>query len=352
MRLLFVGTHISQINGYSKIMYSILKELSAKHECFLYGIQKSDVNNRKLKNVKIFDALKNESVPEKGFNFSGLQDYIDTVKPDRVIIYNDMLVVSEYMKRISHPDIWVYIDFVYQGMNMELLKIVEEKTAKFVCFSEKWKEYLSKYTSKPVGVLEHGVSDFVKKVDVVEEKAFLCINRNSERKRLDLVIQGFVRLLVKDPSAKLVMITDLKGFYNVENVFLQECSFLKVEPKGFLPIMSNLSDEEINVWYNRCKYGINCSDGEGYGIQALEHSFLGKVQVVTDVGTYRSFLSDENVFVPVPLYSYLQQSFSLGLIKQTATPEMVCEGMLSALSKDSCKALGKKWSEIEIPFGS
>ena len=55
-----------------------------------------------------------------------------------------------------------------------------------------------------------------------------------------------------------------------------------------------VGDGPINQLYNMADIGINTSDGEGYGLCQIEHLYTGAPQVITDVGSYRSFL-DETV---------------------------------------------------------
>jgi hypothetical protein len=58
---------------------------------------------------------------------------------------------------------------------------------------------------------------------------------------------------------------------------------------------NTLPDEIINQIYNLTDIGINTSDGEGFGLCQLEHLYTGAPQVVTDVGSYRSFLRRRTV---------------------------------------------------------
>jgi hypothetical protein len=85
--------------------------------------------------------------------------------------------------------------------------------------------------------------------------------------------------------------------------------------------------------YNVCDIGINTSDGEGYGLCQLEHMYTGAPQIVTDVGTYRTFLSEKvATFIPSSGREYFAGAMPHGLWRPTFSAEAVAEGILSAVS--------------------
>jgi glycosyltransferase involved in cell wall biosynthesis len=141
----------------------------------------------------------------------------------------------------------------------------------------------------------------------------LNANRNSQRKRLDLNVAGFVELLKKNPTKPyyLVIATNLNpqtgAHYDIQRIYMEE---LKEHGMDFQQFARRLllidtsppnvwTDEGINQLYNIADIGINTSDGEGFGLCQLEHMYTGAPQVVTDVGAYRDFLNkDVAEFVP------------------------------------------------------
>jgi len=83
-----------------------------------------------------------------------------------------------------------------------------------------------------------------------------------------------------------------------------------------------------------CDIGINTSDGEGFGLCQLEHLYTGAPQVVTDVGSYRSFLpTTVAAYVrPGPLV-YQAAGMPLGLSSPSFNPDDVASAMESTIEK-------------------
>ena len=97
------------------------------------------------------------------------------------------------------------------------------------------------------------------------------------------------------------------AYYDIQRIFLEELKdngmdFQKFGRRLLLIDTSPpnvLSDEAINQLYNAADIGINTSDGEGFGLCQLEHMYVGAPQIVTDVGSYRTFLDDSTAeFIP------------------------------------------------------
>jgi glycosyltransferase involved in cell wall biosynthesis len=132
-------------------------------------------------------------------------------------------------------------------------------------------------------------------------------NRNSQLKRLDLTISGFVRLMAMRPNEKLylIMVTNLLAQTGARlrsnRIFANELKENNLNPVEygsrilFIDSASQniIPDDGINMLYNITDIGINTSDGEGYGLCQLEHMYTGSPQVVTDIGSYRSFLDEK-----------------------------------------------------------
>jgi hypothetical protein len=90
------------------------------------------------------------------------------------------------------------------------------------------------------------------------------------------------------------------------------------------------NDDAINRLYNTADFGINTSDGEGFGLCQLEHAQTGAPQIVTDVGSYE-FLNGSAVIIPASQRLYHSQTMPLGLFGQVATADDVTAGMELAI---------------------
>jgi glycosyltransferase involved in cell wall biosynthesis len=392
IRFMLVSTHSEQTTGYSKVSYNLLRQLSTLHpivKVFQFGFQRA-VNvaggMRKLENVIQYDAAANEDPKQQGFGFNKLAEYIETVSPDIIMIYNDPIVINQFLDSIKDVPktfkIWIYLDLVYEHPDQGLIRNIEQKADRIFCFTEKWKQHLLTKiptTTKPINVMEHGVDTMLFKRNSDSERiairkqlnipadatVFLNINRNSERKRLDLAIMGFARLLKKFPDNAyyMVFVTGMNpqngAFYNPIQIFVTELQTLGIDVLKYgnriVCVDTNrqlFDDGSVNAIYNACNYGINTSNGEGFGLCQLEHLATGAPQLVVDIGDYHSFMDESvAVFVKPTSYAYLSMGAGIGSFARNGSAEDIAEGMEKILQNTNiaeCIKIAEKrpWSRI------
>lgn len=356
MRVVLVSTHVDQTTGYSKVSYNLLKQLvslSPKVKTFHYGFQRhpSRSSMRKVPDgVVSYDAAANEDPKEEGFGFNKIHEYLEMVNPDLVVIYNDPLIIHRFLEAMKHNKasstykVWLYIDQVYEGIAQPLIEKMNEHADKIYCFSKYWKQVYSEYPSANVptlDVLGHSVDTSVFSrlpADVILKQrasmgiphnaiVFLNANRNSQRKRLDLTIAGFTKLLAKhqDRPYYLMIVTNINpqsgAYYDIQRIYVEELKRQNIMSPDFTSRLllvdsappNTIDDEGINKIYNITNIGVNTSDGEGFGLCQLEHMYLGAPQVVTDVGTYRDFMdTDVTEFIPCGDRVYSAGAMPLG----------------------------------------
>ena len=394
MRFLLVSTHVDQTTGYSKVSHNLLKQistLSPKVKTFHFGFQRHPgrASMRKVpEGVITYDAAANEDPKEEGFGFNKIHEYVEMVNPDVVMIYNDPLIVMRFIESMKHErgkssyKLWVYLDQVYEGIAQPLIETIRDHSDRIYCFSELWKKKFAEYGVFPdVRVLEHAVDPTVfscmppssvasvrTNLSVPSDAIlFLNANRNSQRKRLDLTLGGFARLLARNPTKPyhLLILTNASpqsgAFYDLQRIFIEELKGqgldVQTHVRKLLLIDSSppnlMSDEAINQIYNASDIGVNTSDGEGFGLCQLEHMYTGAPQVVTDVGTYSSFLnSNVAEFIPKNGRSYFAGSMPHGLWAPIFSMESVADGMEKSIEtlEDKRKAVSKytfkSWSTV------
>lgn len=395
LKFLLVSTHTEQMTGYSKVSYNLLKQLATLQpliKLFHFGFQRSVVRTDKPvralpAGVVQYDAALNEEPREEGFGFNKFKEYVDTVEPNVIMIYNDALVVNKFLEALKlNPEepkpfkIWIYLDQVYRANNRSLIQNMEKYADRFLVFTERWKtEFVSQMSNKkiPVDVLEHGVdTNQFKRLTTGEKNGlrgnlkipadatvFLNMNRNSERKRLDLTVMAFVRFLAKNPNAFLLMVTGTRieagAHYELQSIYINEINRAKLDLEKFsnrLMMVDTsppnlVTDDAVNQLYNIADVGVNTSNGEGFGLCQLEHMATGAPQVVLDVGDYHCFMDEETAaFVPPTEYVYLPARFGLGLIAESASPDAFADAFEKALtlSRDKCAEKGKlrPWSKV------
>lgn len=394
MRFLLVSTHVDQTTGYSKVSHNLLKQistLSPKVKTFHFGFQRHPgrTSVRKVpEGVITYDAAANEDPKEEGFGFNKIHEYVEMVNPDVVMIYNDPLIVMRFIESMKHErgkssyKLWIYLDQVYEGIAQPLIETIRDHSDRIYCFSDLWKKKFADYGPFPdVRVLEHAVDPTVFSCMAASSVAsvrtnlnvpsdailFLNANRNSQRKRLDLTIGGFARLLARNPTKPyhLLILTNASpqsgAFYDLQRIFIEELKGqgldVQTHVRKLLLIDSSppnlMTDEAINQIYNASDIGINTSDGEGFGLCQLEHMYTGAPQVVTDVGTYSSFLNSNVAdFIPKQGRTYFAGSMPHGLWAPTFSMESVADGMEKSIEtlEDKRKAVSKytfkSWSTV------
>ena len=387
MRFVLVSTHVDQTTGYSKVVSNLLAQaatLAPKVKTFHFGFQRHPErkNIRKVpEGIVAYDAAANEDPKEEGFGFNKIHEYIEMVGPDVVMIYNDPMIIARFIQAMKFKKgetpykLWLYVDQVYNGIAPPLMKEITTAADRVFCFTDSWAKAFTEYGPdiEMPQVMEHAVDSTIfsrlpmttraalrKNVGLPPDAiVFLNANRNSQRKRQDLTIMGFVELLRRHPDKPLwlLMVTAVdpqKGaHYDIQRIFHDQLGRAGLDPNVYAKRMAivdtappnTLSDEGINQIYNMSDVGINTSDGEGFGLCQLEHLYTGAPQIVTDVGAYRSFLptSVTQYVRPGPLV-YQAAAMPLGLYAPSFDPAHVADAMDAVL--DNYVTMSKKASEM------
>jgi glycosyltransferase involved in cell wall biosynthesis len=373
MRFVLVSTHVDQTTGYSKVVSNLLTQvatLAPKVKTFHFGFQRHPErkNIRKVpEGIVAYDAAANEDPKEEGFGFNKIHEYLEMVGPDVVMIYNDPMIIARFIQSMKYKKaetpykLWLYVDQVYTGIAQPLMDELNKAADKVFCFTDSWAKTFAEYGGATPLVMEHAVDSTIfsnlplaarsalrKNVGLPPEAiVFLNANRNSQRKRQDLTIMGFVELLKRhqDKPLWLLMVTAVdpqKGaHYDIQRIFHDQLTRAGLDPNVYAKRMAivdtappnTLNDEGINQIYNMCDIGINTSDGEGFGLCQLEHLYTGAPQIVTDVGSYRSFLptSVATYIRPGPLV-YQAAAMPLGLCAPSFDPSDVTDAMDATLA--------------------
>ncbi len=365
MRFVLVSTHVDQTTGYSKVSHALLKQLvtlSPKVKTFHYGFQRhpARANIRKVPDGIVgYDAAANEDPKEEGFGFNKIHEYLEMVTPDIVMIYNDPLTICRFIEAMKYEPgrspyrLWIYLDQVYEGAAPQMIDVIRRSAERIYCFSESWKQVFLNYgPASDVRVLEHAVDSTMfssmpadarhairKSVNLPNDAIVLLnANRNSQRKRLDLTIQGFVRAMKRHPRLHLMIATNLNpqsgAYYDVQRIYHEELKLCNLQPFEYMRNLilvdtsapNVIDDDGVNQMYNIADIGINTSDGEGYGLCQLEHLYTGAPQVVTGLDAYRAFMNEKvAAFVPSSGRGYFAGGMPHGLWYPTFAPEEVAE---------------------------
>ena len=344
-KFLLVGTHAHQTTGYSKVTYHIIQELAkCPHiETYHFGFQKffgADAGYRPYPSqVDVYDPVAVEKAgaapQEMGFGFSQLAGYVRKVKPDVILIYNDAGIICRFLDKLKEelkPEeraaykLVIYLDQVYIIQRPEYLARMDADAHAYIAFTDYWKSVLEKQgIKKPIHVMSHGFDPaqfnpmdraVIRKKHNIPENLFifLNLNRNTPRKRYDLVATAFAELVARHPTKPLALMCVCDGGetggFPIQEIYLRELDKRRV-PLQFHAHKLMISkqaltytDEMINELYAMADVGITAADGEGFGLCQFEAMGIGIPQVVPDIGGFKDFCrTGENALTVPPRHT-------------------------------------------------
>ena len=337
VKILIVSTHVNQVNGYSKVVFNLIKQL-AQHPWISivhFGTQRlvnADLARAYPSTVAVIDATAKEKEKQPGFAFGELPGVIQSERPDIVFIYNDLTTISMYIEQIRKSienrffKIWAYLDLTYLAPPQIMIDLLNRDVERIFCFTKAWKEALkAQGMTRPVDVLPHGVDpamfrpiprDLARQTLGLPKDMFLftSVNKNIPRKRLDLLIISFVKLMVRFPMKPIHMLIVAdkgdKGGFSLFEIFAREIKLNGGSIEHFgnrLMITSKdtcYRDEDINMLYNCGDVGVSCAEGEGFGLCTFEQMSLGVPQIVPAMNGYNEYCTEENSIMIKPTLRY------------------------------------------------
>jgi glycosyltransferase involved in cell wall biosynthesis len=346
LKVLFVSTHINQVNGYSKVAHNLINQLAKNDWISLTHfatqcLKNADIQRKYPENVRVIDgSALDKSKEGTGFGFAELCNVIRNETPDIVFIYNDIIVINGYIEELHKAftgrsfKLWAYIDTMYNAIPQSLIDTVNRDVDRVFSFTKSWKEELKRCgVIRPVDVMNHGIDNKMfrsiprelarQSVGLPKEAfIFLSLNRNQPRKRLDLLIMSFVELITKHPIRPIFMLIigdrGDQGGYQLFDIFSRELKIRGGSVDTFgnrLMITSSNScykDEDINVFYNMADACVSCAEGEGFGLCTFESMSVGIPQIVPKIKGYTEYCNINNSLIIEPkVRYYLPQAYNM-----------------------------------------
>jgi glycosyltransferase involved in cell wall biosynthesis len=369
-RFLLVSTHAQQTTGYSKVSYNLVKQLAKdpRIELHHFGFQRFfeiGIGYRPYPTgVHVYDPAlreKEEGVPkEQGFGYSQLPEIVRQVRPHVVLIYNDAGVICQFLEKLvatfPKPEdrcykLIIYFDQVYTMQRPDLLARIEKEADAYFAFTEYWRKCLQEQgLKKPIYILRHGFdTETYKPMDRlalrrkhnIAENIFLMvnINRNTPRKRYDLLVTAFAELVARYPQKPIALLcvcdAGEQGGFPIYEIFTRELikRLVSVEQNlGKLLITKTAltyTDDTVNELYCMADCGVTAAEGEGFGLCQFEAMGCGVPQIVPDLGGFKDFCRSDNAVLVKPERAYyIPYSYSsLGGIAEVVNPSDLCLGM-------------------------
>jgi glycosyltransferase involved in cell wall biosynthesis len=337
VKVMIVSTHINQVNGYSKVVTNIINQLAENSwiKVVHFGTQiitNGNIGRKYPNGVKTIDGSALEKNKALGYAFSELPGVILSEKPDVVFIYNDIAVVCGYIEEIRKAiqnrffKIWAYVDMVYEAAQQPLIDAINRDVERVFCFTKLWKDQLkSQGLTRPVDVMTHAANnsnlrsiprEIARQSIGLPRDVFLftSLNRNIPRKRLDLLIMSFVKLIVRFPLKPIFLLivsnSNDKGGFPLFEIFARELKLAGVNTETFgnrlLITLDNnrYTDDDVNIIYNCGDVGVSCAEGEGFGLCTFEQMSLGIPQIVPKITGHLEYCNEDNSQMVVPKHRY------------------------------------------------
>ena len=386
VKLMIVSTHANQVNGYSKVVYNMIKHLAVYTwlEIVHFGTQNlvnADLGRTYPANVKAIDATALDKDKQPGFAVAELCNVIQQEKPTIVFIYNDLSVICAYIESIRKAiekrsfKIWAYVDTTYQQQPQSMIDVLNRDVERIFCFTKSWKESIkSQGITRPVDVLPHGVDPAMFR-PIPKELArqslglpkdvflFTSLNKNIPRKRLDLLIISFVKLMVRFPTKSIfcLIVADKgdRGGFSLFDIFAREIKLNNGSVDMFgnrLLITSQdtcYKDSDINMLYNCGDVGLSCAEGEGFGLCSFEQMAVGIPQIVPEINGYTEYCNSQNSLLVKPTVRYyIPQAYnSVTGEANMVNPEDMAKAMERyVFDEDTRKLHGRLAKELVLTY--
>ena len=377
IKLMIVSTHVNQVNGYSKVVFNLIKQLEKNKWINIvhFGTQKmlnAELGRTYPARVKVIDATALDKDKTPGFALAELSSVINAEKPDVVFIYNDLSVICAYIENIRKSierrtfKIWAYVDICYAAPSSNMIDVLNLDVERIFCFTKSWKEAIkSQGITRPVYVLPHAVDPIMFRQipkDLARQQLglpkdtflFISLNKNIPRKRLDLLVISFVKLIVRFPTKPIfcLIVADKgeTGGFSLFEIFAREIKLHGGSVDMFgnrLMITSKdtcYRDEDINMLYNCGDVHISCADGEGFGLCSFESMSVGVPQIVPEINGYTEYCHTNNSITVKPsLRCYVPQAHhSVTGEAQLVDPEVVSKAMERYVFDDDLRKIHSK----------
>lgn len=322
---MIAATHPLQCTGYARVGATLANGFVDRgHEVTYWGFQNlSPMSGRAIHpKINVLDVGAITGDPW-GFGESKLAETVSAIRPDCLILYNDVMVLNRFLDMLDaipkdqRPTIVCYVDLVHDDQDPRLVHGVVTRCDHVWVFADHWRDALLKtYPDASVKTVPHGMDATMLEITMTKHEArdllsipkdaFVVVNtnRNSYRKAIDLTIDSFLRFWTTHRDAVLVLNNNeaTESGYDMTYVIISCCRrlgleneidtilnrvILRIQNGGFMP------DRMIAALHIASDVGVNTCLGEGFGLCQLEGACLGRPQIATKTGGLIDILGDD-----------------------------------------------------------
>jgi len=345
-------------SGFGRVSHELIGRLSELYDITVYALNfecNTAVTSTYCEIIPSFDPTNNDP-----YGYKVLDQRVNLDKFDKVVIFNDLWIINYYLHfcpKLLEKRLYFYFPVDSKGYSKPLISNLSKahKIATYTNFGVDVIEQAG--WDGDIEVIPHGNSECFYSLnkkearvaifkDYIPEDAFIVFsaNRNTERKRLDILVKAFVdfAITVKEQKGKRIPYLYLHcgfkdvGFW-VQELYSRECELRRVKLEGqlLLPAVElddsgtpkisflhpQIDNEILNLFYNAVDVNVNVSTGEGWGLTSTESASVGCPQIYTDFAALGE-LFDNHSGYPVGPMMFLTDP-ALNLERAYVDPEDV-----------------------------
>ena len=351
-------------SGFGRVSHEIIGRLSEFYDITVYALNfecDDTVTTCFCTIIPSYDHTNKDP-----YGYVPLTEKVDINGFDKIVLFNDLWIINYYLHfspALLEKPLYFYFPVDSEGYSEELICNLSKakKVATYTNFGQRVLQ--SAGWTGETAIIPHGYSNWIYPIDKSQSRDFIfkdilpnnafvvfSANRNTERKRLDILVKAFVLFakLVElereyERPVYLYLHCGLKdaGFW-VQEIFTRECQKLGMKLNGRLLMPSvgsstddkpkpsyfhpHIPDELLNIFYNAVDVNVNVSTGEGWGLTSTESALVGCPQVYTDFAALGDIFSEESGY-PIPPKLILTDHH-LNLERAYLGPSTVAERLL------------------------
>jgi glycosyltransferase involved in cell wall biosynthesis len=306
-------------SGFGRVSREIIGRLADLYDITIYALNfecDTAVATDICKIIPCFDAENKDP-----YGYIKLTEKVNLDEFDKVVIFNDLWIINYYLyycPKLLEKKLYFYFPVDSEGYSKPLISNLP-KAHKIATYTNFGVDVIRQAGwNGEIEIIPHGNSECFFSLNKKEarsalfkeylpDNAFIVFsaNRNTERKRLDILVKAFVKFAVwvkesgleKTPYLYLHCGFKDVGFW-VQDLYSRECELYGVPLEGQLllpavetdkdgnPAISYLhpqiDNEILNLFYNAVDVNVTVSTGEGWGLIATESAIVGCPQIYTD----------------------------------------------------------------------
>lgn len=234
---------------------------------------------------------------------------LEAENPDIIFCLNDIWVIERYLKVIRNhyvgkdlPKVIVYFPVDGEGYQFEWFQGFDIVTKTVVYTQFAYNEVNGTVSGLDLSIIPHAMDEYFYQIgedrddyrrafykDKLPDDAFIVFNgnMNQPRKMLDISLLGFALFAKDRPNAFYHHHAGLTGWgWDIHKLVHSYSNYLGFDLAGRIVLTNNnpmhpqVSNEQLNQYYNAATVGINTSQAEGFSLVSPEHALTGAAQVV------------------------------------------------------------------------